>query len=391
MKDGEKLRVVVMGFMGTCPISGVVWQHLHYIEGLRRLGHEVTYLEDTARYTYNPETFDVSEDTQHACKVLAMLADRYGFRWALRSRIQEPWQTFGLSEHSFQECYGNADFIFNVCGSQDLHEGLRDHAHILYLESDPGVEQIKLDQGDEDTAEYLRHHLRLFTFGENIGAATFPVPLHGQSWHATRQPVVCDWWADSAPPFDGAVFSTIANWSTSGQKDIEWRGERYLWSKSLEFLRFVEVPRLAGVSLELATDIKDATTKTKFEQAGWRLRLPHDLSSDFDLYRRYIQKSRGEFTVAKDQYVRLRTGWSSDRSACYLAAGRPVITQATGFAAHHRLPARGWLEYETPAEARNLLLEVTGNYNWHAEGARELARELFDAEKVVAAVLDAAS
>ena len=123
----------------------------------------------------------------------------------------------------------------------------------------------------------------------------------------------------------------MANWSTSGLKDIEWRGEKYLWSKSREFVRFVAAPKKSGEPFELATDIKEKPTREKFVRNGWRFCSPDRMSADYWLYRDYIRRSKGEFTVAKDQYIRLNTGWFSDRSACYLAAGRPVITQETGF------------------------------------------------------------
>ena len=136
-------------------------------------------------------------------------------------------------------------------------------------------------------------------------------------------------------PAATSVFTSIANWSTSGLKDIEWRGEKYLWSKSREFLRFVAAPKKSGEPFELATDIKDEKTRTRFLANGWRFCSPHQMSVDYWQYRDYIRRSKGEFTVAKDQYVRLHTGWFSDRSACYLAAGRPVITQQTGFTDHY--------------------------------------------------------
>ena len=157
------------------------------------------------------------------------------------------------------------------------------------------------------------------------------MPLHKLKWLPTRQPVVTDLWKTNRAPAAAAVFTSIANWSTSGLKDIEWRGEKYLWSKSREFLRFVAAPKKSGEPFELATDIKDEKTREKFLRNGWRFRAPHEMSVDYWQYRDYIRRSKGEFTVAKDQYVRLHTGWFSDRSACYLAAGRPVITQETGF------------------------------------------------------------
>jgi hypothetical protein len=184
------------------------------------------------------------------------------------------------------------------------------------------------------------------------------------------------------------VFSSIANWSTSGLKDIAWRGEKYLWSKSREFLRFVRAPARADEPFELATDIRDALIKSRFLKNGWRLVSPLQLSVDYWLYRDYIRKSKGEFTVAKDQYVRLNTGWFSDRTACYLAAGRPVITQDTGFP--HDTGQRGLLTFTSLAEIVESVKRINADYSAHSRAAREIAREVFEAEKVVGSLLDRA-
>ncbi len=157
------------------------------------------------------------------------------------------------------------------------------------------------------------------------------MPTHKLKWLPTRQPIVTDLWKTSRPPLPAAVFTSVANWSTSGLKDIEWRGEKYLWSKSREFLRFVAAPKKSGETFELATNIKDAPTRAKFD--AQRLALPFARRSELPTIGSIAitsGDSKGEFTVAKDQYVRLNTGWFSDRSGCYLAAGRPVITQETG-------------------------------------------------------------
>lgn len=388
MKKSKK-QIVVMGFMGTCPIAGVVWQHLHYIVGLQRLGHTVYYLEDSARNFYNPRTFDVSQDGSYCAEVLQELSQRFGFaeRWGFCARFLEGRPCTGLSRERMQELYRESDAVLNICGAQDLHEDLEACANLVYVESDPGVEQIKVDQGNEDTIAYLRRHRTLFTFGEAVGGPDFPVPLHGFRWFPTRQPVVVDFWSGGDSPPEGAVWSSIANWSTGGKKDISWRGETYLWSKSPAFLAYKEVPKLAGEPVELATDIREAAVREEFLQNGWRLASPHELSVDVDHYRSYLQNSLGEFTVAKDQYVRLCTGWFSDRSACYLAAGRPVVTQETGFSKLYGGRV-GLLAYHSPAEAAQAIREVRLDYPRHARAARELACEVFAAEKVLGELLD---
>jgi hypothetical protein len=229
----------------------------------------------------------------------------------------------------------------------------------------------------------------LFTFGEAVGTDRFPVPRHGLEWLPTRQPVVTDLWYSGNAPSPDAVYTSICNWSTSGKKDIEWRGSNYLWSKSLEFLKFVEAPRLCGETFELATDIKDAGEKNLFESNQWRLVDPHALSIDWDGYRDYIRASKGEFTVAKDQYTRLHTGWFSDRSACYLAAGRPVITQETGFTEFYG-GQEGLLAFRTMDDVEAATAAIRSDYARHSRAAIEIARDCFEAEKVLGSLLDRA-
>jgi len=387
----KRKRIIVLGFMGGCPIAGVIWQHLHYIIGLQRLGHEVWYVEDGSRYPYDPEAFTVTDDFTYAARTLERLAGDYGFagRWSYCARFGDEPHTAGLGLSQLRELYRTCDAALNVCGSHDMNEDLRTINRLVYVESDPGMEQIKIDTGDTEVRDYLRRHAVLFTFGEAVGTDRFPVPLHGFEWHATRQPVVTDLWFTGDSPPDGAVYTSICNWSTSGKKDIAWQGRQYLWSKSLEFLKFVEAPRRCGETFELATDIKDPAEQETFRSHGWRLVDPHALSIDVNRYRDYIRRSKGEFTVAKDQYTRLHTGWFSDRSACYLAAGRPVITQETGFSEFYGGQV-GLLPFRTMDELAEAAASVRSDYPRHAAAAANLAREHFEAEKVLASLLDRA-
>ena len=387
----KRKRVVVMGFMGSIPIAGVIWQHIHYIVGLQRLGHDVYYIEDSARLPYNPETFEINNSFEYAVKLLRRLAAEFDFRdrWAFCARYLPGNPGAGLALKKIQQLYREADAILNVCGSQEFNEDLLTNERILYIESDPGLEQIKVDQGDQETIKYLRRHYALFTFGENVGTKSFPVPTRKQKWWPTRQPVVTDFWRTNRAPRAGAVFTTVANWTTGGLKDFSWRGEKYIWSKSNEFRRFIAAPRKSGEEFELATDIKDTRTRARFERHGWCFRVPQDLSAKHHLYRDYIRKSKGEFTVAKDQYVRLNTGWFSDRSACYLAAGRPVITQQTGFTEHYG-GGSGLFAFQSLGEITDAVKMINADYARHSRAARDLACEVFEAEKVLRSLLDRA-
>jgi hypothetical protein len=385
----KRKKIVVMGFMAGCPIAGVVWQHIHYIVGLQRLGHEVYYIEDSARYPYNPRTWETLPDFTYAAETLQRLGEEFGFagRWSFCARYLHPHKTAGLPYERIVELYKEADAILNVCGSQEFNEDLLRSDRIIYVESDPGLEQIRLDAGDAETLEEMRRHCALFTFGENVGTDLFPVPSHGFKWMPTRQPVVTDLWKADGPPPAGALLTSVANWNTSGLKDIEWRGEKYLWSKSLEFLKFVEAPRVSGEEFELATTIRDAPTKQRFLENHWRLIEPDPVSNDHHDYRAYLQRSKGEFTAAKDQYVRLNTAWFSDRSACYLAAGRPVITQETGFTRLYG-GQRGLFAFRTLAEVADAVREINADYAAHSRAAFEVAAEFFEATTVIGSLLE---
>jgi hypothetical protein len=384
-------RIVILGYMGSCPIAGVIWQHLHYLCGLQRLGHEVYYVEDTTRYPYDPRALNVSEDCSYAVETLRNLAKAFDFtgRWAFSARFLNPPQTFGIHLRRLRELYTEADAVLNICGSHELHEDLLKSTRLIYIESDPGFEQIRVDQGDDETRRELAHYQALFTFGENIGSACFPVPLHGLQWLPTRQPIVMDFWETRVPLPNDSRFTTITNWSTRGKKDLAWRGDTHLWSKSENFLRFIEAAEIAGEPLEIATDIPDASTAGLFRTKGWRLVDPYELSLDQESYRRYIMHSRGEFTATKDVYVRLNTGWFSDRSACYLAAGRPVITQDTGFT---RLYGgdRGLFAFSNLNQIREAIAAINADYTLHSEAAHEIAREFFSAEDVLNSLLERA-
>ena len=159
----KRRRIVVMGFMGSMPIAGVIWQHLHYIVGLQRLGHDVYYIEDSARIPYNPQTFDTNNDFAYAAQVLEQLAREFGFerRWGFCARYLPDQPTAGIRLRKIQQLYREADAIFNVCGTQEFNDDLLQSERIFYVESDPGVEQIKVDQRVRSTIDYLGKHRAL--------------------------------------------------------------------------------------------------------------------------------------------------------------------------------------------------------------------------------------
>ena len=394
--------------MGRTPLAGVAWQVLHYLEGFRRQGFDVYYVEDTESWPYDPEQNTISDDCSYALGHINSLMSWCGLadRWAYRSAGGE---TFGLSESQVVRLFERSDALVNLTGATVLH---REHLQVplrIYLETDPVLPQIEVANGSAFYIQMLEAHTHHFTYGENLGAPDCGVPVGRFDYRPTRQPIVLDWWKPAIPsPMNGdpvsstGCFTTVANWRQPG-KDFEWNGDTYTWSKHHEFLKFLDLPRRTVQPLELALAVRghrgesektwvplyaeDAEAIQLLKLHGWRITNGMALSKEILSYRDYVLGSRGEFTVAKDQNVRLRSGWFSDRSACYLAAGRPVVTQDTGFGKF--LPTgEGLFAFNTMEEIVAAFEAITTDYERHSRVARAIAEEYFKAETVLAKLVE---
>ena len=387
----EPLRIVVLGALGQMPFAGVAWQVLHYLEGFRRLGHDVSYVEDSGNWPYDPELETVTDDASGAVRKLGGLLAGHGFaeRWAFRNAAR-PGELHGMSEAILAQRLRDADVLVNLSGATVLGESHADVPIRIYLETDPVTPQLEIDAGRGFTAQLLAAHTHHFTFGERIGTPGCAVPVGDVRYMPTRQPVVLDWWAPSqngAPAHARQRLrcTTVASWE-QGHKDIAWRGETYTWSKSAEFEKLLGVPARVEATLELALALDDEPTLARLRAAGFVVGPARALSHDPLAYRDFIRASGAEFTAAKDQNVRLRSGWFSDRTATYLAAGRPAVVQDTGFDAV--LPTgEGLLSFRTPDEAVAALQDVASDPARHGAAALAIAREFFDAETVLARML----
>jgi hypothetical protein len=385
--------VLVFGAMGRTPFAGMAWQILHYLEGLRRLGCDAWYVEDTGDWPYDPVRNAITDDPTYTVEYLDRALEWAGFkgRWAYRSSPKAG--VFGMSEAELGGLLERADALVNVTGATILRE---EHLRVpvrIYLETDPVLPQIEVDQGNEFTIELLEAHTHHFTFGENLGNPDCRVPVGRFDYRPTRQPVVLDWWRPSGAPTAEPRFTTVASWRQRA-KDVEWNGETYTWSKHTEFLRMLDLPARTGASVEVALPLGagvDPETDAEIEQArtrGWRFVDSMAISARLEPYRDYVLASDAEFSVAKDQNIRLRSGWFSDRSATYLAAGKPVVTQDTGFG--NILPTGlGLLTFRTLEEAVVAVEDVRGEYEKHRRAAKEIAEAHFDAARVLGPVLDA--
>ena len=387
MRRGQP--VVVFGIVFLYPLAGVTWQLLHFLVGLRRLGFDPYYVEDSSRWVYDPSLGDFTPDPARniAAVLPAFEAHGLGDRWACRVHALDG-RCYGLDAPRLRALFREAAATLNVTGAQEVREDHLTGARRLYVETDPVAAQLGVAEGDPRTVEQLAAHDVLFTYGENLGRPDCGVPVERFTWLPTRQPVVLDFWPP-APPTAGAAYTTVATWRH--QKDRIFRGETYYWSKEREFLKILDLPRRSPAPIELALDITpDAPEAGPLLRAhGWRVVPAAELSRDVASYRDYVRASRGEFTVAKDQNIRLRSGWFSDRSATYLAAGRPVVTQETGFS--NVLPTgRGLFGWRDPDEIVAALETIERDYEGHCRAAREIAAEHFAAERVLASLLQRA-
>jgi hypothetical protein len=375
-------KVVVWGYLASYPFGGMTWQVLHYLAGLRNLGFDVWYVEDTDAEVRDPETFWPNDDYAPNVEFLKRQMDAIGLgnRWIFRPPGEYEFCLGVANINGLAALYRDAEAVINLCGSHELRPDHDQIGCLVYLETDPVPKQIAVAKGDRKTITDLARYHYLFTYGENLGADDCLVPVEHFTWHATRPPVVVDWWQSPGRRAANQAFSTVTSW-THTWNDVTWRDKRWRWSKHHEFRKLRLLPRRCCVPLELAVVGIGDDEAEQFRISGWRLRAASELANP-DVYRDYIRGSLGEFTVAKEQYVRPRTGWFSDRSVCYLAASRPVVTQETGFSKF--LPCgKGLLPFLTEEDAKEALETIAGDYDQHSAAALTIAREYFDADDVL--------
>lgn len=377
-------KIIVWGMLASSPFGGMIWQVLHHLVGLRQLGFDVWYVEDSERLLYDPVTYWPTTEYAANVQSLSRFMESVGLgdRWVFRP--PGVWDSVvGATDLAgLDRLYQEADAALNLCGAQELRN---DHSSIrclVHLETDPVEYQVAVANGDLGKIEKLDAHDYLFTYGTNLGAPDCLVPLERYRWHPTWPPVCIDWWANDSSPPSAEALTTIANWKHT-DKDVVWQGKSWRWSKHHQFRRFINLPSRSTLPLELAVGKISDHDKGRLRNHGWRV-VPSLV--DFGGYRDYIRGSLGEFTVAKEQYVRPRSGWFSDRSVCYLAAGRPVIMQDTGFG--NIIPTgEGLFSFATEDEALAAIDAVARNYARHSAAALEVAREFFDAERVLGEIL----
>jgi hypothetical protein len=380
----KKLKIVVGGYAVSFPLGGQVWMLLHFVQGLTRLGHDVIFVEDTADWAlpFDPNKGFASADSSHGRKVIGDAFERSGLggRWAYNTIFEN--KLYGMEREDLDRFCTNADLFLNISGVIPLRESYMKAKVRAIIDTDPIFTQSKIAT-DDWTRDYFKQHDLFFTWGHNIPTGSTGVPLSGIDYIPSRAPIVLDMWpnVDSA----GTGFTTIGSWDAQG-RDIVHDGKKLSWRKSEKYEKIMNLPeKMPGVSLDLTMSGMKEDAK-RFAEHGWNVKDALILSKDIWGYHEYILNSTAEFSVAKEQNIQLKSGWFSDRSASYLAAGRPVIVEDTGFGTY--LPVgEGLVTFEGVDNAKAAIESVRSDYPRHRRAARRIAEEFFNSDKVLADVL----
>lgn len=389
--SGSSLRIIVAGLAGLLPVGGVAWDYLQYVLGLGRLGHDVYYWEDTWSWPFDPVKNANTDDPAYSVNALGAFFEAYApefaDRWCYRHLHGD---FYGMPESKISEIASTADIFLNVSGGNIFPDMLSPACLKIFIDTDPGYNQIIMCERPEWSenvdrwVDQVRSHDIFFTYAENIDSPECEVPPVDISWRTTRMPVVLDCWRAVGDAPAAHEWSTVLTWNAF-KGPLVYQGKEY-WSKNREFEKIIGLPTLTGSRATVALG-GFAAPAERLRAAGWLVvdgpkatRTPAD-------YQRLIANSSGEVSPAKHVYAELRTGWFSCRSACYLAAGRPVVVQDTGF--RHILPT-GWglLAFSDIDEAVAGIREVESDYVRHSRAAREVAEEYFDSGRVLNALLD---
>jgi hypothetical protein len=370
------LRILFAGIIARYPFGGVTWCSLMYLLGLRALGHEVFYIEDTGECVYDPVLNTRAVDPGYGTLYINNALEPYGLgdRWTF---VNYDGTYHGRSADAVKDFAATADLFINLSGGAWFWRD--EYARIprkIFIDSDPAFTQLAIAKAEPWYVEFFRRFDRLFTFGANVGTAASPVPTGDFLWRKTWQPITVDDWAESGPP--GECFTSVMTWQIESFADVGG-------NKDQEFMKFIDLPSRTPQRFKLAVN----GPETLLRQHGWDTVPAMDASRTPWDYRAFLQRSKAEFGVAKHTYVATCSGWFSDRTACYLAAGRPALVQDTGWTAH--LPSgEGLLSFSTAEEALAGITRINSDYAMHARRASDIARDHFEARVVLPALLDEA-
>lgn len=377
----SKLTILLAGMVASDPYQGgATWAVLQYLLGLKRLGHDVYFVEPVSPKALRPASADLESSIN--ARYFRQVAEDFDIA-STSALLASPGETVGLAYDRLVEVASRADVLVNISGMLTDHELLDRVPARVYLDLDPAFNQLwHAVEGLDMRFAGHTHHV---TVGLAISSPECDVPTCGVDWITTAQPIVLDRWpAGPDIVYDG--LTTIGNWR--GYGSIERNGLFY-GQKAHSLRAFFPLPTLTDERFMPALNIHPGESQDLEALAanGWCLLDPSSVASTPQTYQQFIQRSKAEFGIAKSGYVVSRCGWFSDRSVCYLASGRPVIAQETGFSRY--IPTGcGLFSFQTSEDALAAIEALNSEYMRHSRAARELAEECFDSDKVLTRFLD---
>lgn len=373
---------IVAGYLARYPLGGHMLSLLHWLTGLQKLGYQVVFMEHYGwpNACFDPHANQLSDDPTVGLAALRREFARFGLRhWCY---VDAQGTYHGLSQAETVELCRKADFLLGLWIATWLDQFGECRKRIL-IDTDPGFTQFSWQDGAVSGPGYASpydfdFH---FSYGARIGRPDCPIPTQGLTWRPVNPPVTLELLPPCFTP-DARLFTTVMNWSN--RQPIVYDGVEY-GQKDVEFWRFAEAPRRLGPIFEIALAGKTAP-RAAIRAAGWRLVDALAITATPQTYCDYLAGSRGEFSVAVNLEVKARSGWFSDRSSAYLASGKPIIVQDTGFS--ETLPCgEGLFAFQTIEDVANAVEAINRDYLRHCRAARRLAEEHFDSTKILTRIL----
>jgi len=379
----DRLRILVLGYIVRGPLGGLVWHHLQYVKGFVDLGHEVYFVEDSDDYAscYDPVRNTISTDPSYGLEFAVKTFEYMGLgrHWAYYDAHSSRWM--GPCAADILRLCATADLLVHMSGKNRVRAYLSEVPVRVLVDTDPVFTQLRHLKNARAKEDALKH-TAFFSFGENIANGRSSVPSDGYTWHATRQPIVLDAWPVTQGP-EGGKFTTVMQWDSYATEIYE--GTHY-GMKSDSFGPYLDLPLRMENLFELAVGSPTAP-RALLASNGWMVRNPLEVTRTAWSYQRYIQASKAEFGIAKHGYVVSWSGWFSERSAAYLASGRPVLLQDTGFSEWLETGA-GVLKFQNRDELMAGIEDINRRYRYHCHAARAIAETYFDARKVLSRLIN---
>jgi hypothetical protein len=391
----EKLRIIVGGYLGLYPTGGATWDYIQYPLGLHLLGHDVYYFEDTAVYPMYQADGDKWDDCSETVRFIktAMENVRLNDRWAYKDVATMQW--FGMSKKAIDEIFETADIFINVSSATYVTEQYLKIPKRVLIDTDPMFTQVEFWKmmngtgGDSHRLGNFLSHNYFFTFGLNVHGDDCAIPHLGLQWHTTKKPICTQLWNKHSAPSTEKKFTSILNWVE--RPPFEYDSQTW-GQKNIIFKQFETTPQFfPDATFELivnTTKNEDAEAAMyKLRDLGWSILDPNNCITNMNSYNDFIQQSYAEFSITKETYIKSNSGWFSGRSACYLAAGRPVITQDTTWSNY--IPAgKGLFGCNDLESAKQAIIEINADYSLHSKSAKEIAHEYFDSAKILSDILE---